>query len=107
MSGFDWDLGQETSNLAWYRKYRPRNLDDYAGESVCQKVRAVMRPENRSHLPHLWFIYGTAFELLALPFLFAEGNVLNAIIVVGGTIAISIALPIVYSLVILRKFSEQ
>jgi hypothetical protein len=54
----------------------------------------------------LWFIYGTAFELLALPFLFAEGNVLNAIIVVGGTIAISIALPIVYSLVILRKFRE-
>lgn len=59
MSGFDWDLGQENSNLAWYRKYRPRNLDDYAGESVCQKVRAVMRPENRSHLPHFWFIYGT------------------------------------------------
>lgn len=54
----------------------------------------------------LWFIYGTLFELLALPFLFANGSVMVAIIVVAGTIVISIALPIVYSLVILRKFKE-
>ena len=54
----------------------------------------------------LWFIYGTAFELLALPFLFAGGSALIAITVIGGTIALSIALPIVYSLVILKKYQE-
>ena len=54
----------------------------------------------------LWFIYGILFELLALPFLFANGSVIVAIIVVAGTIVISIALPIVYSLVILKKFKE-
>ena len=59
MSGFNWDVEQENTNLAWYRKYRPRNLDDYAGEKVCQKVRAIMRPENKEHMPHFWFIYGT------------------------------------------------
>lgn len=54
----------------------------------------------------LWFIYGILFELLALPFLFVKGNLLISMCVVAGTIVISIALPIVYSLVILRKFSE-
>ncbi len=54
----------------------------------------------------LWFVYGLLFELLALPFLFAKGSVLIAIVVVAGTIVISIALPIVYSLVILKKFEE-
>lgn len=56
---FDWNEEQASQNLAWYRKYRPKSLDDYAGEGIKRKVRAVMHPDNRAHLPHFWFIHGT------------------------------------------------
>lgn len=59
MSGFEWNEEQASTNLAWYRKYRPKTLDDYAGEGVKKKVRAVMHPDKRAHLPHFWFISGT------------------------------------------------
>ena len=56
---FGWDSEKEFSNLAWYRKYRPKTLNDYAGTAIREKVRAVMRPGNEAHLPHFWFIQGT------------------------------------------------
>lgn len=59
MSDFDWAIEENSSGSAWYRKYRPRTLDDYAGDSIKKKVRAIMRPENMSHVPHFWFIQGT------------------------------------------------
>jgi len=61
---------------------------------------------NRS-VAFLWFAYAIAIELIALPLLFLKQNdVLYHIFVYAGVIAISIALPIVYSLVILKKFSK-
>jgi hypothetical protein len=55
----------------------------------------------------LWFMYAVSFEVLSLPFLLMEERLLSSFIVIGGTILISIALPIVYTLGIMRKYEDK
>ena len=55
----------------------------------------------------LWFVYGILLELFATPFLFMKNNLVVIFITLGGTIAVSIALPIIYSLVIVKKYEEK
>jgi predicted membrane channel-forming protein YqfA (hemolysin III family) len=54
----------------------------------------------------LWFVYAGLFELLALPFLFLKQNAAGFLWVVLGTVAITIALMIVYNR-ILRKYEQK
>lgn len=55
----------------------------------------------------LWFMYAVFFEALGLPFLLMKERLLSSFIVIGGTILISIALPIVYTLGIIRKYEDK
>lgn len=54
----------------------------------------------------LWFVYAGLFELLGLPFLFLKQNAAGFLWVVLGTVAITIALMIVYNR-ILRKYEQK
>ena len=54
----------------------------------------------------LWFVYAILFELLGLPFLFLKQNAAGFLWVVLGTVAITIALMIVYNR-ILRKYEQK
>ncbi len=55
----------------------------------------------------LWWVYAASFEVLGLPFLLMRERLLSTFIVIGGTMVISIELPIVYTLGILRKFESR
>lgn len=47
----------ELNNTAWYRKYRPKSMDDYLGESIKQIVENRFTKE--SARPSVMMIYGT------------------------------------------------
>lgn len=47
----------EVNNTAWYRKYRPKTMDDYLGESIKQIVENRFTREDAR--PSVMMIYGT------------------------------------------------
>lgn len=47
----------EVNNTAWYRKYRPKTMDDYLGESIRQIVKNRFTREDAR--PSVMMIYGT------------------------------------------------
>lgn len=48
---------EEKVNQAWYRKYRPKTIDDYMGDYIKRIVNARFR--DRSILPQVIMLYGT------------------------------------------------
>ena len=64
-----------------------------------------VRKYNRS-VAVLWFAYAILFELLGLPFLFLKQNSAGFLLSVLGVPVISIALMMVYTLV-LRRYEQK
>ena len=64
-----------------------------------------VRKYNRS-VAVLWFVYAGLFELLGLPFLFLKQNAPGFLAAIAGVPVISIALMMVYTL-ILRKYERK
>ena len=54
----------------------------------------------------LWFAYAAAFELLGVLQLFIRGKAAGILVLVLGTVAVTVALPVVYTR-ILRRFERK
>lgn len=60
LESLEWTASEkEKEGAAWYRKYRPKTLGEYAGEELCAKVRRIMAPSRAGHYPHIWMLQGT------------------------------------------------
>lgn len=53
-NNLNWQLAND--KLAWYRKYRPTGLEDYAGTKIKAKVHNIFKS---GKTPNVWFIEGT------------------------------------------------